>query len=484
MKINEGIPNLNGFIKFNDFHSNLIAGLEKMSPKEKNENEKIKYDDNKKKYYNKININKNINNNYNNIIEKKRSKSNNNKSKLRPNLFNNMNNQKNKKEQIIKSVNCHNSKEKIPRLINVDLTKMDEKKNKNISPKKIVLKNKKNDKIDKIRKNNEKSPKIRKIPSININLNEIEKKEELKCQNIKKINNNNNRNIIRQKIEEKKEPINNNNINNCSQLFKSYYFCEYPNKEYRESMEDFHDFKNLSNNNFICFYFAIFDGHNGKQVSLYLKDHFHKILFDGLKNISFTNDYKSNNEKILFSIKKSFEIIDKDIINNKNIKDDIGSTATIFLLYRDPFDNSKKILITANVGDSKGFLINKEKIKQITKDHNCSDASEVERIKKKGGVVFQGRVFGTLILTRSLGDKEMKQYGVLAKPYCYSSIINENVLYLIVGSDGAWDVLPSEQLFELSKEKMSSKDFAKKIVKISIEKGSVDNISCLVIKLN
>jgi serine/threonine protein phosphatase PrpC len=31
---------------------------------------------------------------------------------------------------------------------------------------------------------------------------------------------------------------------------------------------------------------------------------------------------------------------------------------------------------------------------------------------------------------------------------------------------------------------MSSKDFAKKIVKISIEKGSVDNISCLVIKLN
>ena len=176
--------------------------------------------------------------------------------------------------------------------------------------------------------------------------------------------------------------------------------------------------------------------------------------------------------------------MDKNIINNKDIKDDIGSTGTILLLYKDPYDNSKKILVSANVGDSKGVLINKNGINQITKAHICSDLNEVERIKKEGGVVFRGRVFGTLILTRSFGDKEMKKYGVISIPYCLSSLINENDLYVIICSDGVWDVISNEDLFKFSKEKISSEDFAKKIVNLSIDKGTTDNASCLVLKLN
>ena len=51
---------------------------------------------------------------------------------------------------------------------------------------------------------------------------------------------------------------------------------------------------------------------------------------------------------------------------------------------------TKRVLICANVGDSKGFLIKKNNIIQITKDHDCKDKNEVERIKKEGGAVFQG----------------------------------------------------------------------------------------------
>ena len=54
IKMNEGIHNLNDYIKFKDFHSNLIEGLGKMSPKSNNDNDNIKFD--KKKCYNKINI--------------------------------------------------------------------------------------------------------------------------------------------------------------------------------------------------------------------------------------------------------------------------------------------------------------------------------------------------------------------------------------------------------------------------------------------
>ena len=249
-------------------------------------------------------------------------------------------------------------------------------------------------------------------------------------------------------------------------------------------MEDYHDFKDLTFNNFCCFYFSIFDGHNGKEVSLYLKNNFHKFLLKELKLISFTKNWKLNNEKIISSIKSSFNKMDIIIMNNNNIKDDIGSTATIIFLYKDPFDISIKIMICANIGDSKGVLINKEKIIQITKSHICSDINEVERIKKNGGVVFRGRVFGTLMLTRSFGDKEMKNYGVTAIPYCFSSLINETDLYIIIGSDGVWDTITNEDLFKFSKAKISSEDFAKKIVMLSIDRGTTDNASCLVLKLN
>ena len=88
------------------------------------------------------------------------------------------------------------------------------------------------------------------------------------------------------------------------------------------------------------------------------------------------------------------------------------------------------------------------------------------------------------MLTRSLGDKEMKQYGVLSTPSIFSSIINENDLFAIMGSDGVWDVLNNEDLFKLSKVKMTCEEFAKKIVKESIDKGTTDNVTIGVIKLN
>ena len=88
------------------------------------------------------------------------------------------------------------------------------------------------------------------------------------------------------------------------------------------------------------------------------------------------------------------------------------------------------------------------------------------------------------MLTRSFGDKDYKEYGVMATPDIFSSSIKDNDLYAIIASDGVWDVISKEDLFELSKEKKSSEDFCHKIVITSLERGSRDNITCFVIKLN
>lgn len=305
-----------------------------------------------------------------------------------------------------------------------------------------------------------------------------------------KIDKNNNYNLPNKPINDYEKNIYNNNnhekdlTKNKNEPLKSYAFVEYPNKKHREFMEDFHDFKNLSFDNFIIYYFSIFDGHNGKDVSFYLKNNFHAILSTELKKLVFSEESQLNKEKIISSINKSFEIIDTNIINDKSIKDNVGSTGTIILLYRDINNFSQINLICANIGDSKGFLVTNENISQMTKDHNCDDKSEVERIKKHEGLVFRGRVFGSLIITRSFGDKEMKSYGVISTPHVFVKAINKNDLYAIICSDGVWDVCSKEDILELSKNNISSEELSKQIVKLAIEKGSSDNISCLVIKLN
>ena len=337
-----------------------------------------------------------------------------------------------------------------------------------------------------IQNNNITTPKTKNIPSIKTSSNKnIPSIKTSSNKNIPTIKTSSNKNIIN--IKEAKNSNNNNlnkSINQKTQPFVSYGKSEHPNKEHREQMEDFNNFVLLSIKNIYFSYFAIFDGHTGVEVPMFLRDHYHIYLKNELESKTFTNNLETNNQLIITSIKNSFEKIDKDIINNNKFKNDNGSTGTIILLYRDINNPLTKVLICANIGDSKGFIINKNGIKQITKDHNCENATEVKRIKNSEGLIFQGRVFGSLMLTRSFGDKEYKQYGVMASPDFFCEIIKDDYLYAIIASDGVWDIVSKDNLFQLSKKNMSSVDFAKKIVVTAMEGGTRDNTSCIVIKLN
>ena len=296
----------------------------------------------------------------------------------------------------------------------------------------------------------------------------------------------------------------NSNITNVKNnkedlCFISYSYNEHANIPYRKSMEDYHCIKQnlLKNNSNIFSYFGIFDGHSGDEVALFLSKNLHKILSKQLNNLcnqDSNNNIDNRNSKIISYIKNSFEIADNEIIKSNNYNKDVGSTATIILLYKIKNNNVNngnlnkndfsKYIICANVGDSKGYILTRNNFFQITKDHKCTDMNEVERIKKNGGIVFSNRVFGTLMLTRSFGDKEMKKYGVISSPDCYCHKIKDEDLYIIIASDGIWDAVSEEEIMQMGGDKLSSDDFSKKIVKLAIDKGTRDNISCIVIKLN
>ena len=103
---------------------------------------------------------------------------------------------------------------------------------------------------------------------------------------------------------------------------------------------------------------------------------------------------------------------------NPNKKE--GSTGTAVLI------DNKQTVWCANIGDSKAVLARldsknknydrKLNAIQISKDHNVLSLQEMKRIEKYGGYIANGRVNGSLEVTRSFGDPEFKKYGVVAIP--------------------------------------------------------------------
>ena len=304
-------------------------------------------------------------------------------------------------------------------------------------------------------------------------------------------NNNNNLNssINNSKSEDMKKTITSNKSNeetlpkekHIDLCFISYAYNEYPNLEHRKEMEDFHFIKALLLKKIFCSYFGLFDGHSGKEVGIYLMENLHKILHQNFLEKNNIENINSDNLKNI--VIKSFEQIDKEI-NSKNYKNETGSTGTVLLLYKEENTPLGKSLLCANVGDSKAYLITKQEMKLITKDHKCNDQNEVKRIRDNGGVVFRERVFGTLMLTRSFGDKEMKKYGVLSTPDIYIKNLEKDDIFVVIASDGVWDVVEENEIFKMAQGVISSNDFSKKIVNLAKERDTHDNISCIVVKLN
>jgi protein phosphatase PTC1 len=293
------------------------------------------------------------------------------------------------------------------------------------------------------------------------------------------INNNPNNNKSPTNIyNQNQNNINNNHSNNFSpvKLFSNVSYFEDPNKSNREKMEDFHTIIPQLTSNPPTSYFAIFDGHSGDQPARYCKENLHKIL---LKNLNLT---KFNYDK---SLHNSFQEIDNEI-SKKNFPNESGTTATVILIYQkynNTLKKNEKYITCANVGDSKCYLVKQNSLIKISKDHNCNDKNEVDRIKKNGGMVFSGRVFGSLMLTRSIGDREMKNYGVCSIPSINTFKINYDEVFIIIASDGVWDVVNEESLLNVCKENLNCEELSKKIIQLSLEYDSTDNVSCVVVKL-
>ena len=266
------------------------------------------------------------------------------------------------------------------------------------------------------------------------------------------------------------------------------------------------------NNKFIVSYFSIFDGHSGKKCSDFLKKNFFEILM----NSPFFPD------EPLRAIKESFQKAESAFFKkaydpiNKILLDKSGSCALIMLIINN-------ILYSINLGDSRALYSydSGKCLLQITRDHKPNDEIEKKRIEKAGGKVYyantitrngkeiklkeedfgEGFTFpyrispGKIAVSRTIGDYYCKlpelggvKNTVSAEPCINILKVDEKSDFLLMGCDGIFDRLDNDRIFkkiwEYKKQGKIIDDIhilcgqiADAIIKYSMEKDSVDNVS-------
>lgn len=119
-------------------------------------------------------------------------------------------------------------------------------------------------------------------------------------------------------------------------------------------------------------------------------------------------------------------------------------------------------------------------------DHRPERKDEENRIRKLGGkLIYWGRwrVEGVLAVSRSIGDVSLQPF-VTAEPEIIEKNIEPEDEYLVLASDGLWDVMENEYVAKMVLS--GSKQFlqiAKTLCTEAIILGSQDNVTALVVDI-
>lgn len=182
----------------------------------------------------------------------------------------------------------------------------------------------------------------------------------------------------------------------------------------------------------------------------------------------------------------NIEKIEGDDKDDNNGKDDGHSDNHLDSTH--PFDfiptkRHKRMLYTANVGDSRIILSRKGHAVRLSYDHKSTDQWEQKRIVDSGGIMLKCRVNGVLAITRALGDCYMKNL-VIGSPFTTATEITDEDEFLIIACDGLWDVCTDQQAVDMVRNIKDPKKASSVLVNYAINQMTTDNVTAMVIRLD
>lgn len=229
-------------------------------------------------------------------------------------------------------------------------------------------------------------------------------------------------------------------------------------------------------------FMAVYDGHGGKNTAKYVEQELPKEFLASFG----TENYAS-------SIQKSFLSLDEKLTAKLMAEHGTDGTTAVIAFIVDT------TLYVANIGDSEAVLGKLNPIDasidaiELSQVHKPRKNNEAERIRNLGGKVLFGRVDGELAVSRAFGDIMYKKPAakanfVVADPFVNKIQLDRSCKYLILACDGLWDVMTHEEAMKFIDDCFSDgktiQECAVEIVENALAKGSSDNISVVITKIN
>ncbi|KAG8639391.1 hypothetical protein MANES_14G137700v8 [Manihot esculenta] len=225
----------------------------------------------------------------------------------------------------------------------------------------------------------------------------------------------------------------------------------------------------------------VFDGHGGKSAAQFVCDHLPRVIVEDA-------DFPLELEKV---ITRSFIKTDTALADTCSVESAFssGTTALTAMIFG-------RSLLVANAGDCRAVLSRRGTAIEMSKDHRPSCVKERTRIEALGGYVEDGYLNGLLGVTRALGDwhlEGMKIKGemvgpLIAEPELKLVTLTKEDEFLIIGSDGIWDVFSSQNSVSFARRRLQEhndvKLCCKEMVDEAIKRGASDNLTVVMISFH
>ncbi|KAG6655988.1 probable protein phosphatase 2C 8 [Carya illinoinensis] len=238
-------------------------------------------------------------------------------------------------------------------------------------------------------------------------------------------------------------------------------------------------------------FFGVYDGHGGPQVATACEERLHGVLVEE------SDDHVQGHEDEGMDywqrvMEACFAKMDEEVRDN-GLGRTVGSTAVVAVV-------GEEVVVVANCGDCRAVMCSGGVALALSTDHKPGRPDELNRIESAGGRVVNWngqRVLGVLATSRSIGDHYLRPY-VISKPEVTITKRMDKDEFLILASDGLWDVIPNELACRIVKRCLDGKmrsymqevenesrpaEAAALLAELALARGSKDNISVIVVEL-
>lgn len=268
---------------------------------------------------------------------------------------------------------------------------------------------------------------------------------------------------------------------------------------FRKTMEDTFIMKSLDSQSQL---FAVFDGHGGDGCAEFMRLNF----VDQLKDNKSWQDYMNqdiedltefSNHMVKFFTKFMHDM-DYLFYKSRDISDVSGTTANITIIL-------PKYIVCVNVGDSRNIIFDDTGLIFGSVDHKPNNELERKRIDYKGASIIKNKIVGRsgyyLALSRALGDYHFKNIALYLEYEKYGSyllhdqlviptpdvkVFKKNHQKILLASDGLWDVMTNEQVYDFMKDSHSNEEMngaIRCLMVEALEAHTRDNLTILYINV-